>query len=121
MPRMLRALAIASMLCGCGGDSSTTQDAGLDAQLRLALTVDGPTGVAATRSLRVTITTVNSASTDTFAVGGLPATVDLAQPVQLNDWTLKVDGYDMSGTRIGFGQTTVPARTAEAAVTLAPL
>lgn len=121
MGRMFRALAIASLLTSCGGGGGGAADAGLDAQARIAITVDGPSDVAATRSVKVTILSNGSMRTDSFAIGGLPATVDVPQPIQLNDWDITVQGYDMANTLIAVGMTTVPARTSETTVTLAPL
>lgn len=120
MGRMLRALAIVSLLCSCGGGGGAA-DAGLDAQARIAITVDGPAEVAATRSVKVTIVSNGSTRTDTFAIAGLPATVDVPQPIQLNDWDITVQGYDMANALIAAGMTTVPAHTSQTMVTLAPL
>jgi hypothetical protein len=117
---MLRSLAIVTMLCCCGGDGSSAHDAGLDAPRRLAITVDGPAEVAATRTVKVSITSNGSTRNDTFPVGGLPATVDVPQPIQLSDWVITVTGYDMSSTLLGLGMTTVPALTSETTVTLQP-
>lgn len=121
MPRMFRVLAIVTMLWGCGDDGAGGHDAGLDAQRRLAITVDGPAAVAGTRSVKVTITSNGSTRTDSFAVAGLPSTVDVPQPIQLSDWDITVDGFDMTSTLIGRGMSTVPSLTAATTVTLTPL
>lgn len=89
---------------------------------RLALTVDGPTALQPiTRSLKVTITANGSTSKETFAVGGLPTTLDLAQPIQLSAWAVEVDGYDTNGQLIGHGASSLASGTAEAAIALAPI
>ncbi len=118
---MTRLLLIALLAVGCGHDDvGSPADAGLDAPRRLALTVDGPTELQPTRTLKVTITSNGYTRSDSFPVGGLPATVDLAKPIQLNTWAIAVDGFDMNGQQIGHGTNDVPAGTTEATVTLAP-
>ena len=121
MGRMFRALVIAFLLCSCGGGGGGAADAGLDAQARIAITVEGPAELAATRSVKVTILSNGSMRMDTIPIAGLPATVDVPQPIQLNDWDITVQGYDMTNTQTGLGMTTVPAKTSETTVTLAPL
>lgn len=110
----------ATLTLGCGGDDGATADAGLDAIRRLALTVDSASATVRTntRSVKVTIEANGTTRMDTFPVAGLPATVDLPQPIQLSDWNISVDGLDMNGTIIGRGTNTVPSRTAETTVTL---
>ena len=118
---MTRLLLVVLLASGCGHeDVGTAIDAGLDAQPRLALTLDGPQQLQPTRTVKVTITSNGYTRSDSFPIGGLPATVDLAQPIQLNTWSIGVDGFDMNGQRIGHGSTDVPAGTSEAMVTLAP-
>ena len=97
------------------------RDAGLDAIRQLAVTVEGTGTVAATRSVTVTITVTNNTRMETFPVGGLPATVEMESPIQLSDWMIRVDGFDMVGTLIGRGMVTVPSGTAATSVTLAPI
>lgn len=117
---MLRLLLATSLLLSCGGDDSPTGDAGLDAQRRLAVTVQGSLAMT-TYSVKVTIEANGTTRIDTFPVGGLPATVDLPAPIQLGDWNLDVDALSMSGVIIGRGSATVPAGTADATVTVSPV
>lgn len=113
---------LAYVLCaGCSGDDGGAHDAGLDAIRRLAITVDGPSALAGTRSVTVTITVTNNTRMESFPVGGLPSTVDMESPIQLSDWMLRVDGFDMTGTLIGRGMATVPSGTSQTTVTLAPI
>jgi hypothetical protein len=114
-------LACALACAGCGDDGAGVGDAGLDAIRRLAITVEGPSSLAGTRSVTVTITVTNNTRMMSFPVAGLPSTVDLEAPIQLSDWTLRVDGFDMVGTLIGRGMVTVPSGTAQTTVTLAPI
>jgi hypothetical protein len=115
----LALLCLVPLAIGCSdGGPGPAADASLDAQRRLALTVAGPTTI---RSLKVTITANGTTRNDTFVVGGLPATVDLPQPIQLGDWSIKVDGFDMNGVLVGRGMATVPSGTSETTVTLASI
>jgi hypothetical protein len=121
---MSRWLVILLLACtsACSGDGGGTADAGMDAIRRLALTVDGAASLQPiTRSVKVTITANGSTRTDTFPVGGLPATVDLPAPIQLSTWSVVVDGYDVNGQLIGHGTTSLAAGTAEASISLAPI
>ena len=52
-------------------------------------------------------------------MGGLPATVDVPAPIQLTDWAIVVDAFDMNSQLIGRGMTTVPSGTSMTTVTLA--
>lgn len=117
---MTRLLLIALLTCACDHEGTVAIDAGLDAPRRLAVTVDGPPAVQPTRTLKVTITSNGYTRKDTFPVGGLPATVDLAQPIQLSTWSIQVDGFDTNSQLIGAGSTDVPSGTTEATVTIAP-
>jgi len=114
-------LALLVLGCGDEGGGGGAIDAGLDAPRRLALTVDGPPAVAATRSLKVTIVANGITRSDTFVVGGLPTTVDVPQPIQLSDWSITVDGFDASGTLLGRGASVVPAGTSATMIALAPI
>lgn len=118
---MTRLLLIALLATGCGHEGvAEPNDAALDGPGTLALTVDGPQDVQPTRMLKVTLSSNGYSHTDSFVVGGLPAMVDVAQPIQLNTWSIVVDGFDMNGQRIGHGSMDVPAGTTEATVMLAP-
>jgi hypothetical protein len=119
---MSRWLVILPLVCACGGDGGGSADAGMDAIRRLALTVDGPpTLQSVTRSVKVTITANGSTRSDSFPVGGLPATVDLPAPIQLSTWAVVVDGYDTNGQLVGHGTTSLAAGTAEASISIAPI
>lgn len=116
-----RAAAVAvALMFGCSDDGGAV-DAGRDAPARLALTVDGPVATASTRTVKVTIVSNGSTRSDTFPVGGLPATVDVPAPIQLTDWAITVDGIDNGGTIVGRGTKTVPSGTSETTVTLAAI
>jgi hypothetical protein len=119
---MSRWLVTLLLVCACSGDGGGAADAGMDAIRRLALTVDGPASLQPiTRSVKVTITANGSTRTDTVPVAGLPATVDLPQPIQLSTWSVVVDGYDANSQVVGRGTTSLAAGTAEASITIAPL
>ena len=119
---LLRCVVLACALtAACGDDGVSVGDAGLDAIRRLAITVEGPTSLAGTRSVTVTITVTNNTKMMSFPVGGIPSTVDMEAPIQLSDWTLRVDAFDMVGTLIGRGMSTVPSGTAQTSITLAPI
>jgi hypothetical protein len=120
MTPMWRALLLTTCLASCGGDDGNAGDAGLDAIARLAITVTG-TSVVGTTSVKVTIVANGSTRTDTFPVGGLPATVDLPQPIQLSTWAITVDGINSGGTVVGRGTNSVPAGTSETTVNLSPI
>jgi len=118
---MTRAVLIGLLLAACGDDGGMgAGDAGLDAQAQIALTVDGPVTVATTRSLKVTITANGHTRSNSFPVAGLPATVEMPQPIQLSTWAIVVDGYDMNGGQVGRGTASVPAGTSDTMVTLQP-
>lgn len=118
---MVAVAAVAALVAACGGDDRTGADAGMDAMRRLALTVDGtPALQPITRSVKVSITAGGFTSKETFAVSGLPSTVDLAQPVSLATWDVDVEGYDAGGQLVGRGSAALPSRTTEATVSLAP-
>ncbi len=118
----LRCVVLAYALsAACGDDGGSAGDAGLDAIRRLAITVEGPTSLAGTRSVTVTITVTNNTKMMSFPVAGIPSTVDLEAPIQLSDWTLRVDAFDMVGTLIGRGMSTVPSGTSQTTITLAPI
>ena len=119
---LLRCVVLACALAAaCGDDGASAGDAGLDAIRRLAITVEGPGSLAGTRSVTVTITVTNNTKMMSFPVAGLPSTVDMEAPIQLSDWTLRVDAFDMVGTLIGRGMSTVPSGTAQTSITLAPI
>jgi hypothetical protein len=119
---MSRWLVILLLACACGSEGGEAADAGMDAIRRLALTVDGTGSLQPiTRSVKVTITANGSTRNDTFPVGGLPATVDLPAPIQLSTWAVVVDGYDVNGQLVGRGTASLPAGTAEASISLAPI
>lgn len=110
------------LVCACGGDDGASADAGMDAIRRLALTVDGtPALQPITRSVKVTITANGSTRSDTFPIAGLPATVDLPQPIQLSTWSVVVDGFDTNGQLVGRGMSTLAAGTSEASIAIAPI
>jgi hypothetical protein len=112
-------LAIALLASACGGDGGSA-DAAADAPGRLALTVDGPASVQpTTRSVKITISASGYSHTDTVPVAGLPATLDLTQPIALNTWTVVGDAYDMNTQPIAHGMTTLPARSSEGMLMLA--
>lgn len=118
---MTRLLLIALLATGCSHEEmSDPIDAGPDGPGTLALTVEGPPAVQPTRTLKVTITSAGYTHSNSFAVTGIPATVEIAQPIQLTTWSILVDGFDMNGRRIGHGAKDVPAGTTETTVTLAP-
>lgn len=112
-------VALLALAPACDDSGGGAVDAGLDAQRRLAITVEGPAELGGTRSVKVTITASGQTRTDTVPVGGLPATVDLPAPIQLTDWAIVVDAFDMNSQRIGRGTTTVPSGTSTTTVTLA--
>lgn len=119
---MSRWLVTLLLACACGGEGGASADAGMDAIRRLALTVDGtPALQPITRSVKVTITANGSTRNDTFPIAGLPATVDLLQPIQLSTWSVTVDGYDVNGQLVGRGMTSLAAGTAEASMSIAPI
>lgn len=119
---MMRLMLIVLLgLAACDDGGSAAIDAGLDAQRRLTLTVEGTGSVEATRSITVEIMSNGTTRMDSFTVGGLPATVDLPAPIQLADWEIEVDGFDMVGQLIGRGNITLPSGTSAARVTLGPL
>jgi hypothetical protein len=114
-------MLLVSLAVGCGDDGGGAGDAGLDAIRQLAVTVEGTGTTASTRSVTVTITVTNNTRMEMFPVGGLPATVEMDAPIQLSDWTIRVDGFDTVGTMVGRGMVTVPSGTAATTVTLAPI
>ena len=119
---MGRWLVIALLAGACGNEGGQAADAGLDAMPRLELTVDGAAAIQpTTRSLKVAITASGIGRTDTIPVAGLPATVDVPAPIQLTNWSVVVDGYDINGQRIGHGEVELAAGTAEASVSLTAL
>jgi hypothetical protein len=119
---MSRWLVTLLLTCACGGEGGGSADAGMDAIRRLALTVDGtPALQPITRSVKVTITANGSTRNDTFPIAGLPATVDVPQPIQLSTWSVVVDGYDGNGQLVGRGMTTLASGTAEASMSIAPI
>ena len=118
MMRLLVVLLLA-LAAACDDGGGPAADAGMDAQRRLAITVEGPTSLGGTRSVKVTITASGQTRTDTVPVGGLPATVDVPAPIQLTDWAIVVDAFDMNSQLIGRGMTTVPSGTSMTTVTLA--
>lgn len=110
------------LTCACGGDGGGSADAGMDAIRRLALTVDGTSALQPiTRSVKVTISANGTTRSDSFPIAGLPATVDLPQPIQLSTWSVVVDGYDSNGQLVGRGMTSLAAGTAEASMSIAPI
>jgi hypothetical protein len=107
-------------LAACGEDGGSVGDAGLDAQRRLGLTVNGSLSMT-TYMVKVTIEANGTTRIDTVPVAGLPATVDLPAPIQLGDWNIDVDALSMTGSVIGRGMTTVTSGTADATVTVSPV
>jgi hypothetical protein len=117
-----RWFAIAVLACGCGDDGDQRADAAIDAMRRLAITVDGPASIQpTTRSIKVTITASGFTTMETFPIAGLPATVDVAQPVALSAWAVELDGFNTSGGLVGHAETSLPSGTAETMMTLTPI
>ncbi len=117
---MTRLLLIALLATGCGHeDVAGPNDAAHDGPGTIALTVEGPSEVQPTRMIKVTVSSNGYSHSDSFVVGGIPAMVEVGQPIQLSTWSIAVDGFDRNGQRIGHGSLDVPSGTTEATVALA--